>query len=53
MLRNLETGDLLLFHGSTFLSLFLEYMGQSKYSHVGIILKNPSFINESLNPELF
>jgi len=49
----LQTGDLLLFHGSSWLSLFLEYMGQSKYSHVGIILKNPSFINESLKDGLY
>jgi cell wall-associated NlpC family hydrolase len=49
----LQTGDLLLFHGSSWLSLFLEYMGQSKYSHVGIILKNPIFINESLKDGLY
>jgi cell wall-associated NlpC family hydrolase len=49
----LQTGDLLLFRGSSWLSLLLEYAGQSKYSHVGMILKNPRFIHESLEDGLY
>ena len=49
----LQTGDLLLFRGSSWLSLLLEYAGQSKYSHVGMILKNPRFINETLEDGLY
>ena len=49
----LETGDLLLFHGTGWFSSILEFIGQSKYSHVGIILKNPSFINPSLEDGLY
>jgi hypothetical protein len=40
---NLETGDLLLFHGNTWLSKILEYFGKSKYSHVGMIIKSTHF----------
>lgn len=49
----LQSGDVLLFRGSSFFSTILEYIGQSKYSHVGIILKNPSFLNESLEDGLY
>lgn len=44
-----ETGDILLFSEKTFIpSRMIEYFTESKYSHVGIILKDPTFINESL-----
>jgi len=49
----LETGDLVLFRGSSWLSYLLEYVGQSKYSHVGIIIKNPSFMNECLEDGIY
>ena len=45
---NIETGDIILFHGNSFISKILEYFGKSKYSHVGIIIKNPKMINESI-----
>lgn len=45
---SLETGDVLLFRGTTWLSWFIEWFGWSSYSHVGIVVKNPKF----LNPEL-
>ena len=40
----LQTGDILLFRGTSWLSYLIEFFGQSAYSHVGIILKNPSVL---------
>lgn len=44
----METGDLLLFHGEGWISSLLEYFGCSVYSHVGILIKNPSFLHPGL-----
>jgi hypothetical protein len=49
----LHTGDILLFRGNTYLSYALEYFGYSKYSHVGIIIKNPSFLDPDLEDGLY
>jgi hypothetical protein len=49
----LQTGDILLFRGDSLLSKVLEFVGRSKYSHVGIILKNPSFINPNLEDGIY
>jgi hypothetical protein len=49
----LNTGDLLLCRGTSWLSRILEYVGQSKYSHVGIILKNPKFLCDTLEDGLY
>lgn len=49
----LQTGDILLFRGDALLSKVLEFVGRSKYSHVGIILKNPSFINPNLEDGIY
>ena len=49
----LETGDLLLFHGTSILSTILEYFGRSKYSHIGMIIKNPKFLNDKLKDGLY
>jgi hypothetical protein len=45
---DLQTGDLLLFRGTSWLSWFVEWVGVSKYSHVGIVVKNPKFLNPKL-----
>ena len=50
---SLDTCDILLFRGSGIISYILEYFGRSKYSHVGIILKNPKFLNESLDDGIY
>ena len=43
-----QTGDLLLFHEvGHCLSSLIEYFTKSKYSHCAIILKDPTFIDES------
>lgn len=49
----LQTGDLILFRGTSWISTVLEYVGKSKYSHVGIIIKNPRFLNENLEDGLY
>ena len=49
----LQTGDIILFHGTGTMSYLLEYFGRSKYSHVGIIVKNPSFINPYIEDGLY
>ena len=49
----LQTGDLLLFRGNAWISRILEYVGKSKYSHVGVIIKNPSFIHPDLEDGLY
>lgn len=49
----LQTGDIILFKGTGTMSYLLEYFGRSKYSHVGIIVKNPSFINPYMEDGLY
>lgn len=47
-LSSLETGDIILFRGNSWFSYALEWLGRSYYSHVGMIIKNPSFIDSAL-----
>ena len=42
---SLQTGDIILFSGNTWISRIIQYVGRSSYSHIGIILKNPRFLN--------
>jgi len=49
----LETGDIILFRGNSWISYLLEWIGRSRYSHVGMIIKNPSFIDDSLPDGLY
>lgn len=47
-----ETGDIILFFGSWWkspLSCLIEFFTLSKYSHIGIVIKNPNFTPEPLN----
>jgi len=48
MEASLETGDLLLFRGTGWISWFVEWAGVSKYSHVGMVVKNPKFLDPTL-----
>ena len=43
-----QTGDILLYSTSLWYSKIIEYFQGSKFSHVGIILKDPVYINEKL-----
>ena len=52
-MTNLETGDLVLFCGHetgwlTWFSDMIKYGTHSNYSHIGVVLKDPSFIHPSL-----
>jgi len=50
---NLQTGDLILFTGNTFISRFIQYFQHNKFSHVGIVIKNPKFLDPSLEDGLY
>jgi len=52
-MNNLNTGDLIFFTGHKtgwlqYFSSFIEYATHSNYSHIGMILKDPTFISPSL-----
>jgi hypothetical protein len=49
----LQTGDIILFQGRSFISYVLEYFGRSPYSHVGMIVRNPSFLNPMLEDGIY
>jgi hypothetical protein len=51
--RELDTGDIILFRGNHLISRVLECFGRSKYSHVGMILKNPKHIHLDLEDGLY
>lgn len=51
--ESLDTGDIILFRGTGIIATVLEYFGKSKYSHVGIILKNPKFLNDNLEDGVY
>jgi len=44
----MQTGDLLLFRGEGWISTLVEYVGCSRYSHVGVLIQNPSFLHPGL-----
>lgn len=49
-----ETGDILLFSDKSWIpSRLIEYFTDSKYSHTGIVLRNPVYINEKLDEGLY
>lgn len=50
---DLQTGDLILFRGTSWISKVVEYFGVSKYSHVGIIIKDPRFLNPDLEDGIY
>ncbi len=50
---SLDTGDVLLFAGTSWLSKMVEYFGVSRYSHVGIVVKNPKFLNPELEDGIY
>ena len=43
-----ETGDLLLYSGKAWYSWMIEYISDSPYSHISMILKDPIFMNKIL-----
>jgi hypothetical protein len=47
-LETCETGDLLLYSSHRWYSYFIEILGWSKYSHVSMIIKDPTWIHPDL-----
>jgi len=48
IISKLNTGDLLLFHSKTFVGKCIQCFTKSKYSHIGMVLKDPVYLNEKL-----
>lgn len=44
----LQTGDIILLSGNAWYSRLIEYFGYSKYSHVAMVLKDPTFIDDEM-----
>jgi|SaaInlStandDraft_1057018.scaffolds.fasta_scaffold01052_19 hypothetical protein len=44
----LHTGDIILLKGNAWYSKLIEYFGYSKYSHVAMVLKDPTFIRPDM-----
>lgn len=54
MTQDLKTGDIILFSGKCALSSLIEYMTDGQWSHVGIVIKNPTYlINKPYQEGLF
>jgi len=45
-LSDIDSGDVLLYKGTGIVSRAIEYLGRCVYSHVGIVLKDPTFLPE-------
>lgn len=52
-MNTLETGDIILFQGTGWISRMIEYFGKSRYSHVGIVVKDPKFLNPELSDGIY
>lgn len=48
LIESCETGDILLYSTTYWYSKIIEYVSGSKYSHISIILKNPTYLNPKL-----
>ena len=49
----LDTGDIILFSGNYIVSKAIEFITGSIYSHVGVVIKNPKFIDKNLEDGLY
>lgn len=43
--NDLQTGDILLFEGNAWYSRLIEIFGYSRYSHIGMVLRDPVYID--------
>jgi hypothetical protein len=53
MSQTLDTGDILLFRGNGVISKVVECFGSSRYSHVGMIVRNPSFLHPDMEDGIY
>lgn len=51
--KDLQTGDLLLFNGTSWFSRIIERFTHSEYSHVAIILKQPLWLDPKLTDDYY
>lgn len=51
--KNINTGDILLYRGNYWYSKIIEYFTGSNYSHISIILKNPIWLNNKLTEDYY
>jgi len=51
--RHLETGDIILYQTRFWYSRLIEYVSKSDYSHISIVLKNPTWLDPDLNEEFY
>jgi hypothetical protein len=47
-IKELKTGDIILFHGNSWFDWSIEKVTGTPWSHIGIILKNPTFISPEM-----
>lgn len=47
-INELETGDIILFSGNYIISNIIEFITNSKYSHIAVIIKNPNFFDDKM-----
>jgi len=52
-IKELDTGDIILYQTSFWYSRLIEYFTCSPYSHISIILKNPTWLDPSLTDEYY
>ena len=51
--KDLDTGDILLYQTSFWYSQLIEYFTKSPYSHISIVLKNPTWLAEDLTEDYY
>ena len=51
--KDLETGDILLYQTSFWYSRLIEYFTKSPYSHISIVLKNPTWLADDLTDDYY
>jgi len=53
MCKELDTGDIILYQTNFWYSRLIEYFTYSQYSHISIVLKNPTWLSEDLTEEYY
>jgi hypothetical protein len=51
--RHLETGDIILYQTRFWYSRLIEYVSKCNYSHISIVLKNPTWLDPELKEEFY
>lgn len=51
--KDLDTGDILLYQTSFWYSRLIEYFTKCPYSHISIVLKNPTWLSDELKEDFY